>query len=852
MTNRIDVEDVLSKLNNVEKVSLLAGLFPILLIGFEILTSIGADWWHTTAIPNHKIPSIRVSDGPNGVRGTKFFNGTTAACFPNGTALGATWDKDLLHRAGVLMGEEAKAKGTHVILGPTINMQRSPLGGRGFESFSEDPYLAGLGAAALVNGIQETGVVATIKHFVCNDQEHERNAVNVIITERALRELYLLPFQLVVKESRPGCFMTAYNKINGLHVSENKRIIGDILRGEWGWEGCIMSDWWGTYSTSGAANAGLDLEMPGSTKWRGEMLIQAVGVGKVPQHTLDERARNVLKLVNRCADAKIPEHAEEKTANTPETAALLREIGADSIVLLKNENNVLPLKKDKKTLIVGPNAKTATYHGGGSASLAAYYAVTPFDGISAQLESDPLYTVGCYAHKELPLIGLLLKTSTGETGISFKAYNDPPDAESRELADEIILTKTELLMMDYNCPRLKNALWWADIEGYMTAEEDCDFELGLGVYGTANLYVDGKLVIDNSTKQTRGTMFFSCGTVEEKGVISLKKGQTYHLKIEFGSSPTCKLDQGSNVLSGGGAVRLGGAKVIDADEEIARAAELAKQADQVIICAGLNADWEGEGTDREIFGLPHHMNKLISTLTQTNPNTAVVIQSGTPVALPFLDSTPALLQAWYGGNETGNAIADIIFGNINPSAKLPLSFPKRIEDNPAFLSFRSERGRVIYGEDVYMGYRWYEALNLPVNFPFGHGLSYTTFKLSNLSVERSSDGSELSVSIKVKNLGEIAGKEVVQVYIRQENPSIRRPKKELKGFAKVSLDKGEEKQVEVKLDVKYAAAFWDEVREAWIVEKDTYEVIVGSTSEEGAGELKGTFNVERTTWWNGL
>jgi beta-glucosidase len=246
------------------------------------------------------------------------------------------------------------------------------------------------------------------------------------------------------------------------------------------------------------------------------------------------------------------------------------------------------------------------------------------------------------------------------------------------------------------------------------------------------------------------------------------------------------------------------------------------------------------------------MNKLISTLTETNPNTAVVIQSGTPVALPFLDSTPALLQAWYGGNETGNAIADIIFGNVNPSAKLPLSFPKRIEDNPAFLSFRSERGRVIYGEDVYMGYRWYEALNLPVNFPFGHGLSYTTFKLSNLSIEKSSDETELSVSVKVKNVGEIAGKEVVQVYVRQEKPSIRRPKKELKGFAKVSLEKGEEKEVEVKLDIKYAAAFWDEVREAWVVEKDTYEVIVGSTSEEGAGEVKGTFKVERTSWWNGL
>ncbi|TEY46324.1 hypothetical protein BOTCAL_0316g00040 [Botryotinia calthae] len=833
MTNRFDVEDVLSKLNNVEKVSLLAG----------------GDWWHTAAIPKHNVPSIRVSDGPNGVRGTRFFNGITAACFPCGTALAATWDTKLLHRAGVLMGEEAKAKGVHVILGPTINMQRSPLGGRGFESFSEDPVLSGLGAAALVNGIQETGVQATIKHFVCNDQEHNRNGVNVIITERALREIYLLPFQLVVRDSKPALFMSAYNKINGTHVSENPRILKDILRGEWGWSGCVMSDWWGTYSTTGAINACLDLEMPGSTKWRGPMLIQAVSTGKVPQHILDERARNVLNTVNRAADANVPENAEEKTADTPETAALLREIAGDSIVLMKNEGSVLPFRKDKKTFIVGPNAKVATFHGGGSASLAAYYAVTPFDGISQQLESAPSYTVGAYAHKDLPLLDLALKTDKGERGISFRAYNEPPTTEDRELADEIILTKTELLMMDYYCSKLKNELWWADVEGYMTAEEDCDFEFGLGVYGTANLYVDGKLVIDNTTKQTRGSMFFSCGTVEERGVVSLKKGQTYHLKIEFASSPTCKLDKGNNVLFGPGAIRLGGAKIIDADEEIARAAELAKEADQVIICAGLNSDWEGEGADREIFGLPLHMNKLISTLTPLNPNTVVVIQSGTPVALPFLSTTPALLQAWYGGNETGNAIADVIFGKINPSAKLPLSFPKRIEDNPAFLSFRSERGRVIYGEDIYMGYRWYEALNLPVLFPFGHGLSYTTFAISDLNIEKIDK--KIKVSVKVKNTGEVSGAEVVQVYIQQQNPSIRRPNKELKGFEKVFLKAGEEKRVEVEIEVKYAAAFWDVVREAWVVEKDVYDVLVGNTSEL-TGELKATFEVERTEWWNGL
>ncbi|KAG9230687.1 glycoside hydrolase family 3 protein [Amylocarpus encephaloides] len=831
MTGTFDVEDLILKLNNVEKSALLAG----------------ADWWHTVPIERLAIPSIRMSDGPNGVRGTKFFNGVKAACFPCGTGLGATWDIDLLRKAGQLMGDESKSKGSHIILGPTINMQRSPLGGRGFESLSEDPVLAGLGAAALVNGIQDKDIAATIKHFVCNDQEHERNGTNAILTDRALREIYCLPFQLVVRDSQPACFMTAYNKINGLHVSENPKILKDILRGEWGWEGLVMSDWWGTYSTSGAINAGLDLEMAGPTRWRGIALQQAVSVGKVHQHILDERVRNVLNLINRVSAAKIAENAPEEAANTPETAALLRKIGAESIVLMKNEDKILPLSKDKKTLILGPNAKYAAYHGGGSAALAAFYAVTPYDGIKAQLTSEPSYTVGSYAHKELPLIGEILKTDKGETGISFRAYNEAPGSPDRKIVDELILTRTELLMMDYIRPDL-NEIWYADIEGYYTAEEDCDFEFGLGVYGTAKLFVDEKLLIDNHTKQTKGTMFFSCGTVEEKGVLAVKKGQTYHLKVEFGSAPTSRLDPGNNVLFGNGAVRIGGAKVISADEEIKHAAELAKDADQVIICAGLNSDWEGEGTDRENMDLPGTMNDLISAVSAVNPSTVVVMQSGTPVEMPWVSSVKAMVHAWYGGNETGNAIADVLFGNVNPSAKLPLSFPKRVQDNPAFLSYRTERGRTLYGEDIYVGYRYYEMVDVATLFPFGHGLSYTTFSISDLVVSK--DDMNLKTTVKVTNTGDVAGAEVVQVYISQKNPSIKRPKKELRGFNKIFLEKGENKTVEINIEVKYATSFWDEVRDSWISEKDTYEVLVGDTSAEIAAT--GEFVVEKTSWWKGL
>lgn len=608
-------------------------------------------------------------------------------------------------------------------------------------------------------------------------------------------------------------------------------------------------DRWGTYSTTEAVNAGLDLEMPGGTRWRGELLVQARGVYKVLDHVIDERVRNVLNLVNRCAGAGIADHAGERAGNTPETAALLRKIGGESIVLMKNEDNVLPLAKDKKTLIIGPNAKLAAYHGGGSASLSAYYAITPFAGISSQLTLPPSFTEGCYAHKELPLLGYFLKTASGEEGVTFKAYDLPASDPARKCVDEIVLQKTDFLLMDYNPPRITDLLWYADIEGSLVAESDCSYEIGMGVYGTAKLFVNGELLIDNATKQTKGTMFFNCGTIEEKGILPMKKGETYTFKIEFASAPSCKLPRGHNVLFGGGAVRLGGCRVIDPDEEVANAAAMAKEHDQVIVCAGLNADWEGEGADRESMSLPGHMDKLIAAVSAANPSTVVCMQSGTPVGMPWIKGVKGLIQAWYGGNETGNAIADVLFGNVNPGAKLPLSFPVRVQDNPAFLNYVTERGRTLYGEDVYIGYRWYEQLELPVLFPFGHGLSYTTFSYSNLSVSTTSD--LVTVSLTVTNTGSLAGAEVVQVYIAPKAPSIRRAKKELQGFSKVKLEKGESKTVEVVLEIKRAASFWDELRNAWVVEKDEYEVIVAGSSE-AKDALKGSFTVEKTSWWNGL
>lgn len=828
-----EVEDVLKKLDLNEKVALLSGI----------------DFWHTAPVHRLGVPSIRVSDGPNGVRGTRFFQGVPAACLPCGTGLAATWDTDLIHKGGELQGAEAKAKGAVVILGPTTNMQRSPLGGRGFESFSEDPYLAGAMTAATVNGIQSTGVGATVKHFVTNDQEHKRMSVNSIVTERALREIYLMPFQIAQRDAKPWCYMTAYNQLNGTHLSENPRILQEILRKEWGFEGLVMSDWFGTYSAVESVQAGLDLEMPGPSYARGAQVSQAVNSGKLFTKEIDACVREVLRLIKRTHPLGIPENAPETTVDSPETAALLRKIGSHGLVLMKNEKNVLPFNKEKKTAVIGPNAAIAAFSGGGSASLLPYYARSPLEGIEGCCKSVK-YTLGAPGWKSLPLLSQRAKTADGQRGLDMKVYKDPPSEKSRKPFDHLHLTKSDALLVDYKHPeKPANELYYAEIEGTVTPEETTEFEFSLSVAGTAKLFVDGKVVVDNETHQVPGDSFFGSGTREETGRIKLEKGKNYHVLVTFGTLPTMKIGNSGATAFGAGGFRIGCERVIDYAEELKRAVDLAKEVDQVVLCMGLNADWESEGYDRANMDLPKGSDELIQAVTAANPNTVVVVQSGTPVTMhKWLDGTNALVQAWYGGNETGNAIADVVFGEVNPSGKLPLSFPVRNEDNPAFLNFRSERGRALYGEDVYIGYRYYEQTKKDVSFAFGHGLSYTTFEVSDLNVKDGKD--EISVTAKVSNTGKISGSEVVQVYVSQKSPSINRPPKELKGFVKVHLKAGEKEKVEIKISKKYATSFWDEQEDSWVSEKDEYEVLVGNSSQnvEKAGAIK----VGETTYWKGL
>ncbi|KAJ5804075.1 CAZyme family GH3 [Penicillium psychrosexuale] len=838
---RIDVEKSIEELTLGEKVALTAG----------------RDFWHTHSVPRLNIPSLRMSDGPNGVRGTRFFNGIPAACFPCATALGATWDTELLSEVGALMGEEAIAKGAHIVLGPTINTHRSPLGGRGFESFSEDSVLSGTLAGHFCKAMQEKGVAATLKHFVCNDQEHERMAVSSIVTNRALREIYLMPFQLAMRICRAQCVMTSYNKVNGIHVSEDKALIDDILRKEWGWEGLVMSDWFGTYSTSDAIIASLDIEMPGKTRWRGDALAHALSANKVAQYQLDERVRNILNLVNWVEPLGIPEGAPEKALNRPQDQALLRRAAAESVVLMKNEGDILPLKKDGSLLVIGPNAKIAAYCGGGSASLAPYYTVTPFAGVSAKSKGEVKYSQGVYSHKDLPLLGPLLKTADGKPGFTFKVYNEHPNSgEDREAVDELHLLESSGFLMDYVNPRIKSMTYYVDMEGTFTPEESGVYDFGVTVVGTGQLLIDGELVVDNTKNQKQGSAFFGTATIEEIGTKELKAGQTYNILFQFGSAPTSDLDTHGIVAFGPGGFRFGASRQVSQEELIANAVEQAKTADQVVIFAGLTQEWETEGHDREHMDLPPGSDELISRVLAVHPDTVVVIQSGTPVTMPWEHNAKALVQAWFGGNECGNGIADVLYGDVNPSAKLPLTFPRLLRDNPSYLNFRSERGRVLYGEDIYVGYRFYEKSDVAPGFAFGHGLSYTSFAREDLRIDTvpeqskyAESGELVTASVTVSNTGDVAGAEIVQLWIVPPETGVGRPVRELKAFQKVFLRPGERKTVQLVVEKKLATSWWDEEREQWISEKGTYQVLVTGTGTE---ELRGEFEVGKTRFWLGL
>jgi beta-glucosidase len=829
------VETVLQSLTLEEKISLLAG----------------KDFWETVPIPDKGVPAIKTSDGPNGARGEVFTGGTRAACFPAAVCSAATWDPANAKRIGHALAEETKTKSARVILAPTMCNHRHPLGGRNFESFSEDPYLAGKMAANVVNGLQEKGIAATIKHFVANEQETDRLRVDEIVSERALREIYMKPFEITIKEANPLAVMTSYNKVNGTHADSNEFLLKQVLRGEWGWNGLVMSDWGGVNSTADSLNAGLDLEMPGPTRWRSaEAVLEAVEKGQVTEATITERARNVLTLIEKVGAFENPEISPEQSIVDPKHCKLIRDIAGQGITLLKNDG-VLPLKREEvkgKTIGLFGLAKEALIHGGGSASLNAHYRITPEEGLKAAYGNDVefKFAKGAATYRLIPPLSKGCKDLEGKDGWTMELFtkgNTTKPIKTKHGYKEAAFT-----------PLLEQNAKNSDVRftTIFTPSESGSHYLGCSGIGPTVVHVNDKLVYEQKHNSPDAMGFLFGGNPEKEFRVPFTKGESYKIQVQSKPPPG---DSDEGILSGLPGFRLGFMYAEEHDLDMAaEAKDLAQQCDIAIVFTGHTPVWETEGQDQVSFSLPREgsQDKLVETVASVNSQTIVVNSTGVAVALPWLDNVSALIQAWFPGQEAGNAIADIISGAVNPSGRLPISWPKRIEDAPAHGNFpgtRDETGQltVKYEEGVFVGYRHYDRLAADkIHFPFGFGLSYTTFSLSEARVEQPSPGN-FSTSVVVKNTGRVAGATVVQLYVGRKEKSAEHPVKTLVVFKKVSLGPGEQETVRMECaDTDFA--YFDEDKGRWALDRGQYEFLFGQSAGgieevvgvhvEGVRELK--------------
>jgi beta-glucosidase len=824
------IDELLNQMTLAEKVSLLAG----------------SSLWLTTPVERVGIPAIKVSDGPNGARGESSLAGgkVTAACFPAAVSLAATWNPDLVAKVGKAIGEEAKTKGASLLLGPTINIHRSPLNGRNFECYSEDPYLSARLAVAYINGLQSQRVGAVPKHFVCNDSEFERNSISSDVDERTLREVYLPPFYAAVTEAKSWAVMAGYNRLNGTYVGEHRELLTDILKEEWDFDGIVMSDWFGTQSVEDAANNGMDLEMPGPPHWRGERLLAAVEAGAVSTEVIDEAARRIIRTLARAGAFEQPEPKQDEAIDRPEHRALIRAAAAEGAVLLKNDSDVLPLDLTKlaKIAIIGPNAKVARISGGGSAQLNPHYRVTPYDGIAAAVSDQVVlgYEQGCTNHKTLPHLDPSIvvprghETEGGFVVTYFNSLDLSGDAVFEELSPS-----SEQWWMDVIGPGVNAQAFSARIATTFNPRESGSYQFSLVNAGHARFLIDGAEVIDNWTAPTPGEYYFGFGSTEVRASVELTAGQTYDLTVDYSSRDAWGIK----------AVRFSMLAPVPADA-IDRAAALAANSDVALVFAGLNGDWETEGYDRKDMDLAGEQNALIARVAAANPKTIVVLQTGSPISMPWLDKVAGVLQVWYPGQECGNAIADLLFGAVNPSGKLAQTYPVRLEDNPAYINYPGENGHVRYGEGIFVGYRYYEKKNVAPLFPFGFGLSYTTFAYENLRLSSTEIGPNetLTVQIDVTNTGQRPGQEIVQLYVRDVASRLTRPEKELKAFAKTALAPGETKTVALTLD-RTSLAYWDDKEHAWVAEAGEFEVLVGSSSVDIHG--RAGFMLTETTVFGG-
>jgi beta-glucosidase len=805
MTDRSrDLDDLVAGLTLDEKASLTAG----------------HDLWSTVHVPRLGIPSVRVTDGPNGARGAAVPGsaGATAVCVPCGSALGATWDPELVERVGALLGGEARSKECRVLLAPTVNIHRSPLAGRNFECYSEDPLLSGRIAAGFIRGVQSCDVATTVKHFVGNEAEFERMTINSVIDERTLREIYLLPFEIAVREGGALGLMTSYNRVNGDYCTDHDDLIAGILRDEWGFEGFVITDWYAATDTVRSSIAGTDLEMPGPARAFGTRLAVRVRSGDLDESFVDAQVRRLLEVFDRVGALDDPPPGPERSEDTPAHRALAYEAATAAMVLLRNDG-ILPLDLGdvSRIAVIGPNADRAQIMGGGSASLSVHYRTTPLEAIRERFGPDVgiSHERGCVIDRTVPpLGGASIVRADGSPGldVEFFAGYEP----TGEVVRRGHLASTRALFLGAP-PGVGSEEFSLVARGRFTPTESGPHTLTLIQAGRARLFVDDAVVLDGvEDPPDRGTDFFGFGSEEIEAEVQLGAGRSVEVRIEYSSRSS----------AGVHGVKIGCRAPVPPDL-IDRAVRTAFESDIAVVVVGTNDDWESEGHDRIALELPGDQDELIRRVAEANPNTVVVLNSGAPVTLDWVEDVPALLQMWFGGQEMSRALVDVLVGDSEPGGRLPTTYPIALEDNPSFGNFPGADGEVRYEEGVFVGYRWYDTKDIPVRFPFGHGLSYTTFDV-DLSATPSEHrlGAQTHLEVQVTNTGSRAGSEVVQCYVAPIGGPVGRPRKELKAFAKVALDAGASTSVTLPLDDR-AFAFWDVGTGQWRVEPGSYELHIG-------------------------
>ena len=742
----------------------------------KVLT--GEDFWTTWALPSINLRKMVVSDGPSGVRGELWDERSPSLSLPSATAFASTWDKSVMTQIGEVMAYEARRKNVDVVLGPTINLHRSPLGGRHFEAYSEDAILSGALAASFINGIQGQGVGGCLKHFVANDAETDRHTVNNVVDEETLREVYALPFEIAVRDANPWTIMSAYNRVNGPKMAASP-LLNSILKEEWGWDGMVVSDWTGVQSTVDTGNEGNDLEMPGPFGFWGEKLLAAVKSGEVSEVAIDAKVERILRLAYRVGKFAEAESKAAKQFTDAQLQKAAREIGSQSIVLVKNDNEVLPLDKPAKIAVTGAHARFGRGQGGGSATVYPTEFIGPLEGLTANAPAGTSieYTLGVNADTSLIEFNknYLKNPATGQGGCLAEVV--APDGS-------ILLTEdrfggffnwaTQPWMFQYAFVR---------VTGIFTAEKDGEYQFGVGMVGNYRVTIGGQVHEGFIPMHSDDLGEFVLNPPFRAFGHTLKKGEEVLISWEY-PKDSLPIPIASFYIGFREPER-------SREEEFADAVALASKSDVAVVFVGTTSTIESEGHDRKNISLPDGQDELVSAVAKVAKRTVVVVNSGSPVEMPWFNEVDSVLLTYFGGQQMGNALADVVYGAVNPAARTTTTWAAKMSDLPVF-NTTPTNGELHYSEGRFIGYRAWRKANRNPLIPFGHGLSYTTFTSELLSADKS------TAKVKVTNTGKRVGAHVIQIYA--QSAAVDSFERRLVGFTKVSLAPGEDTTVDVTLE----------------------------------------------------